>query len=52
MADAIGRLGDIDRPACRRAAERRFTVERMVEAMYEMASADPIDDLGRRCAAR
>jgi glycosyltransferase involved in cell wall biosynthesis len=37
MVDAIGRLGEIDRLACRRAAERRFTVERMVddvEAMY------------------
>jgi glycosyltransferase involved in cell wall biosynthesis len=37
MAEAIGRLGEIDRHACRRAAEQRFTVERMVddvEAMY------------------
>jgi glycosyltransferase involved in cell wall biosynthesis len=37
MADAIGRLGEIDRAACRRAAEERFTVGRMVddvEAMY------------------
>jgi glycosyltransferase involved in cell wall biosynthesis len=37
MAAAIGRLGEIDRGACRTAAERRFTVERMVddvEAMY------------------
>jgi glycosyltransferase involved in cell wall biosynthesis len=37
MVEAIGRLGEIDRLACRRAAERRFTVERMVddvEAMY------------------
>ena len=28
---AIGRLGDIDRAACRRAVEERFTVERMAE---------------------
>jgi glycosyltransferase involved in cell wall biosynthesis len=37
MADAIGRLDEIDRRECRAAAERRFTVERMVddvEAMY------------------
>jgi len=37
MADAIGRLGEIDRHECRLAAERRFTVDRMVddvEAMY------------------
>jgi glycosyltransferase involved in cell wall biosynthesis len=37
MADAIGRLDEIDRRACRLAAERRFTVARMVddvEAMY------------------
>ena len=29
---AIGRLGEIDRAACRRAVERRFTVERMADA--------------------
>jgi glycosyltransferase involved in cell wall biosynthesis len=37
MADAIGRLGEIDRRACRAAAETRFSVARMVddvEAMY------------------
>jgi glycosyltransferase involved in cell wall biosynthesis len=37
MADAIARLNEIDRRDCRRAAERRFTVVRMVddvEAMY------------------
>jgi glycosyltransferase involved in cell wall biosynthesis len=37
MAAAIGRLGEIDRAACRRSAEERFTVRRMVddvEAMY------------------
>jgi glycosyltransferase involved in cell wall biosynthesis len=28
---AIGRLGEIDRAACRRAVEERFTVERMAE---------------------
>lgn len=36
MADAIGRLGTIDRRACRRSAERRFSVERMVDD-YERA---------------
>jgi glycosyltransferase involved in cell wall biosynthesis len=38
MVDAIGRLDEIDRDACRAAAEARFTVSRMVddvEAMYE-----------------
>jgi len=37
MAQAVGRLAAIDRRACRRAAERRFTASRMVddvEAMY------------------
>jgi glycosyltransferase involved in cell wall biosynthesis len=37
MAAAIGRIGELDRQACRASAERRFTVERMVddvEAMY------------------
>jgi glycosyltransferase involved in cell wall biosynthesis len=37
MVAAIGRIDQIDRRACRAAAERRFTVERMVddvEAMY------------------
>ena len=37
MVDAIARLADIDRAACRAAAEARFTVRRMVddvEAMY------------------
>jgi glycosyltransferase involved in cell wall biosynthesis len=52
MVAAIERLGEIDRLACRRAAERRFTVERMVddvEAMYETVigtipvGADPAD---------
>lgn len=36
--DAIGRIGEIDRAACRRAVEERFTVERMAEkylALYE-----------------
>jgi glycosyltransferase involved in cell wall biosynthesis len=35
---AIGRIGEIDRAACRRAVEARFTVERMAErylALYE-----------------
>ena len=37
MVEAIGRLGDLDRRACRASAEERFTVRRMVddvEAMY------------------
>ncbi|MEO5941323.1 MAG: glycosyltransferase family 4 protein [Candidatus Limnocylindrales bacterium] len=37
MVEAIGRLGEIDRRACRTAAETRFSVGRMVddiEAMY------------------
>lgn len=34
MSEAIGRIGTIDRRACRAAAESRFTVERMVDA-YE-----------------
>jgi glycosyltransferase involved in cell wall biosynthesis len=36
--DAIGRIGEIDRAACRRAVEERFTVERMAEkycALYD-----------------
>ncbi|MBW8743975.1 MAG: glycosyltransferase family 4 protein [Sphingomonas sp.] len=35
---AIGRIGEIDRKACRRAVEQRFTVERMADrylALYE-----------------
>jgi glycogen synthase len=28
---AIGRLGEIDRRACRRAMEKRFTVDRMAD---------------------
>ena len=31
MVDAIGRIGEIDRRACRREAERRFSVGRMVD---------------------
>jgi len=31
FAAAVGRLGEIDRAACRRHVEQRFTVERMVE---------------------
>ena len=37
MVAAIGRIGEIDRQACRTAAEERFSVARMVddiEAMY------------------
>ena len=39
MVEAIGRIGEIDRRACRSAAEERFTTARMVddvEAMYRM----------------
>jgi glycosyltransferase involved in cell wall biosynthesis len=39
---AIGRVGEIDRMACRRAVEQRFTVERMAEryrALYESVLA-------------
>lgn len=42
MVEAIGRLGEINRRACRAAAEERFTVGRMVddvEAMYETVLA-------------
>lgn len=31
LVDAVGRLGEIDRAACRTAVERRFSMERMVE---------------------
>jgi glycosyltransferase involved in cell wall biosynthesis len=53
MAAAIGRLGEIDRAACRRDAEERFSVKRMVdevEAMYRTVldrSSAPADS-GRR----
>jgi glycosyltransferase involved in cell wall biosynthesis len=47
MAGAIGRLDDIDRRQCRLAAERRFTVGRMVddvEAMYRsILGRSPLD---------
>ncbi|HMI20605.1 MAG TPA: glycosyltransferase family 4 protein [Sphingomonas sp.] len=33
---AIGRIGEIDRAACRRAVEARFTVERMAELYLEL----------------
>jgi glycosyltransferase involved in cell wall biosynthesis len=36
MAAAIGRLDEIDRGECRSAAERRFTVERMVDDVETM----------------
>ena len=39
MVEAIGRIGEIDRRACRASAETRFTVARMVddvEAMYRL----------------
>ena len=39
MADAIGRLGEIDRAVCRREAEERFSVRRMVDD-YEAIFTD------------
>jgi glycosyltransferase involved in cell wall biosynthesis len=41
---AIGRLGEIDRHACRRAVEQRFTVERMADeylALYRRLVGNP-----------
>lgn len=41
-ADAVGRIGDIDRRACRAAAERRFSSERMIDeylALYQAVLA-------------
>jgi len=43
-ADAIGRIDTIDRAACRRAAEERFSVDRMTDAylaLYETLLAQP-----------
>jgi len=34
--DAIGRIGEIDRAACRRAVEERFTVERMAQRYLDL----------------
>ena len=45
MVDAIGRIGEIDRGACRSVAEARFSVARMtddIEAMYRTV----LDDVG------
>lgn len=39
MAEAVGRLGEIDRRACRRAAEERFSVGRMVDDVESMYRA-------------
>ena len=36
MVAAIARIGEIDRRACRAAAERRFTVARMVDDVESM----------------
>jgi glycosyltransferase involved in cell wall biosynthesis len=33
---AIGRLDEIDRQACRRAVEQRFTVERMADEYFAL----------------
>jgi glycosyltransferase involved in cell wall biosynthesis len=49
MARAFGRLGEIDRRECRQAAERRFTVGRMVddvEAMYRVIVGRPGEPVG------
>jgi glycosyltransferase involved in cell wall biosynthesis len=55
MADAVGRVDRLDRAACRLTAERRFSVERMVDDLqsrYEETIAlgpnEPI--VGRVCA--
>jgi glycosyltransferase involved in cell wall biosynthesis len=43
MVEAVGRLGRVDRHACRRTFERRFSVEHMAdayEAVYERACGD------------
>ena len=34
--DAIGRIGDIDRAACRAAVSARFTVDRMADRYWEL----------------
>jgi glycosyltransferase involved in cell wall biosynthesis len=34
--DAIGRIGEIDRVACRAAVSARFTVERMADRYLEV----------------
>jgi len=34
--EAIARIGDIDRAACRAAVEARFTVDRMVDRYLEL----------------
>jgi glycosyltransferase involved in cell wall biosynthesis len=34
--EAIGRIGEIDRAACRRSVEQRFTVERMADAYLRL----------------
>jgi glycosyltransferase involved in cell wall biosynthesis len=34
--EAIGRIGEIDRAACRRSVEQRFTVERMAERYLDL----------------
>ncbi len=39
MVEAIGRLDEIDRRACRTEAERRFSVERMVDDVETMYAA-------------
>lgn len=39
MVEAIGRIGDIDRHACRTAAEERFSVGRMVDDVEAMDRA-------------
>jgi len=49
MADAIGRLAEIDRAVCRREAEERFSVRRMVDD-YEAMFADVLAGVARPAA--
>jgi glycosyltransferase involved in cell wall biosynthesis len=49
LADAVHRLGELDRHACRRAAETRFSAARMVTdylSVYRHALTDPRDGSG------
>ena len=53
MIEAIGRVHDIDRAACRAAAEQRFSMQRMArdyERLYRSVLCDP-GQLRRRSAA-
>jgi glycosyltransferase involved in cell wall biosynthesis len=50
MAEAVRRIGEIDRAACRRRVEERFTLERMISA-YEALYRGERTDLPRRRTA-